>query len=197
MRSYFGSHSLFPTNNSFNTHSNLKLHSLSNGSLKSNWFTLESNNTSYFRRGFANNDEGGNRGDLRKNARPISNGRNQNQPTRIQPRLQPKQSKYQPTQANEDNEANEANEAIETTPAAETFEVQISADGKIKTRITKLYGQVLVDIRKYYKNQTGEYTNPSMKGISLNPAQWQAFKDNIAKIDQVVAHVEANSKESE
>lgn len=42
-----------------------------------------------------------------------------------------------------------------------------------------------MDIREYYIKDTGELA-PGLKGISLNPSQWEALKSSAEIVDEMV-----------
>ncbi|XP_042612539.1 SUB1 regulator of transcription b [Cyprinus carpio] len=58
--------------------------------------------------------------------------------------------------------------------------------GKLRyVSVRDFKGKVLIDIREYWMDQAGEM-KPGMKGISLNPEQWNQLKEQMSDIDDAV-----------
>lgn len=58
----------------------------------------------------------------------------------------------------------------------------------LRARVSKFKSMTLVDIRKYYKDKSGEI-KPGNKGVSLTPDQWNAVKANIDTIDGMLSKI--------
>ncbi|KAK1924380.1 transcriptional Coactivator p15-domain-containing protein [Papiliotrema laurentii] len=58
-----------------------------------------------------------------------------------------------------------------------------------RATVRRYEGQVLVDIREFYKDKTSGQIRPGAKGISLKPEQWELLKNNSSKIDDLLAEI--------
>ncbi|XP_055055929.1 SUB1 regulator of transcription b [Misgurnus anguillicaudatus] len=58
--------------------------------------------------------------------------------------------------------------------------------GKLRyVSVRDFKGKVLIDIREYWMDQSGEM-KPGKKGISLNPEQWNQLKEQMSDIDEAI-----------
>ncbi|KAF5370667.1 hypothetical protein D9758_001817 [Tetrapyrgos nigripes] len=56
---------------------------------------------------------------------------------------------------------------------------------KKRTTVRSFKGKTFIDIREFYGDDGNE--KPGKKGISLSPEQWEALKDSMSTIDDLVS----------